>query len=775
MNSWHLHIEGLVQGVGFRPFVYQTAHRFRLNGWVNNTVDGVHIQFNADPELADTFTEVILEQAPVLARITKHRLEAIEYREFVDFRIIHSDPAGTVNVLLTPDFGICPDCRKELHTPGDRREAYAFTTCTHCGPRYSIIRRLPYDRATTTMDAFPMCPTCAGEYEDPLNRRYYAQTNSCPACAIELSLIDREGNQLASETGRIIAVVAELLEAGRIVGIKGIGGYLLCCDAGNPAAIRTLRERKHRPAKPLALMYPSLESLETEFAVYPEAREELQSYRSPIVLLSPTKQNTLTKTQKLIAPGLDKIGVMLPYTPLYELLLQQFGRPLVATSGNISNAPIAFTDDQARAELIQIADLLLINNREIVVPQDDSVLQYSPFSRQKIILRRSRGMTPNYMTTQPATVPSDLLATGAMLKSTFALTHHGNIFISQYLGDLQNFATEEHFRHTLEHFLQLLAARPQKVLVDLHPDYPSTRLGRELAQRLSIPVNPVQHHLAHFGAVLGENQLIDSTEPVLGVIWDGTGLGEDGQLWGGEFMLYQSQQFSRLGHFEYFDFLLGDKMPREPRISALSLAWDLEEAQSKLQPKFTDVEWSLYRKMLANNTTSLQTSSMGRVFDAVASLIGLGDHQTYEGEAATKLEQLATAYIRKNGSTFKSSYFNESISGLQIPTRSVINGIVQDLRAGYAADYIAAKFHCTLAGLILQIAEQTGVRQIACSGGVFQNGLLVDLLLEELSDGYQLYLHRDLSPNDECIAFGQLIYYQIQQQNTYKHVLSDSR
>lgn len=774
MNSWHLHIKGQVQGVGFRPYVYQLARQFQLKGWVNNTVDGVHVIFNANSDQAQSFTETVIAQAPALARITSHYLEQTKSQYFTDFQIINSQNKGVVNLMLTPDFSICDNCRTELLTPGNRRHNYPFITCTHCGPRFSITRRLPYDRDTTSMKPFTMCPECDREYENPLNRRYYSQTNSCPNCAIELSLVNKQLDILSKDPEWIIQEVVQLWNAGYILAIKGIGGYLLCCDAGNPAAIRKLRERKHRPSKPFALMYPSLKEVEKDLELHEDAQSEILSYRSPIVLLSSRAENSLKDTQELIAPGLTKIGVMLPYTPLYELLLRAFGHPIIATSGNISNAPIVFEDDKAETDLLQIADYLLINNREIVVPQDDSVIQYSPFYREKIILRRSRGIAPSYFGKEREQPLPNMLATGAMLKSTFALLHEGNTYISQYLGDLQNFATEESYQHTLEHFLQLFATHPEMILVDKHPDYASTRLGHELAKRFKVAVTGIQHHIAHFGAILGEHQLLEHPEPILGVIWDGTGLGDDHHIWGGEFFLFQDQTFTRRGHFEYFDFLLGDKMPKEPRISALSLSWDLEEAETLLRPKFNDIEWSLYRKMLADKP-GLQTSSVGRLFDGVAALLELGDRQTYEGEAAVKLEQLATGYFHKLGRSFSESYISELLPTSQVPTKALIAGIIKDLRTGMPHGYIAAKFHFSLVEVIKLIASRFQVRHIACSGGVFQNGLLVDLLRDKLSGDYQLYFHNELSPNDESVSFGQLMCYQIQQKNSYRHVLSDSR
>ncbi|WP_170110532.1 carbamoyltransferase HypF [Flavilitoribacter nigricans] len=761
MKSWHLHIKGQVQGVGFRPFVYQLALQQQLHGWVNNTVDGVHVVFHADAETAHTFTGAILDRAPRLARITSHRLRPTEDQTFTDFQIIHSHTEGEVQLMLTPDFALCDTCRTELHETGNRRKDYPFITCTHCGPRFSISRQLPYDRETTTMAAFTMCPECQEEYHDPTDRRYYSQTNSCPACAVTLYLSDHQLKTVSEDVSVIIERVCQYWHAGKIVAIKGIGGYLLTCDARNRESIAVLRARKHRPDKPFALMYPSEHAVLEDLDAREEELTELSGSCAPIVLLPLKEQHTLENSRAEIAPGLSRIGVMLPYTPIFELLLQAFGGPIVATSGNISNAPIVFEDKKAQTDLTAIADYLLTNNREIVFPQDDSVVQFSPFGQQRIILRRSRGMAPSFFDAPAIHADGSLLAMGAMLKHTFSLYHRGNTFVSQYLGDLQHFATEESCRHTLEHFFRLFDTQPEMILVDQHPDYPSTLLGNTLAEKFEVPVSRIQHHIAHFGAVLGENDLIDCDHPVLGVIWDGTGLGDDGQIWGGEFFLYQHYDFTRWGQLDYFPLLLNDKMAKEPRLAALSLAKDRDAALPLLRDKFTDTEWKIYQKILTEEE-QIQTSSIGRLFDGIASLLGLSDRQTYEGEAAIKLEELATGYFRRNGLSFADSYGQDAPVNHNLPTRSLVAGVVHDLQAGKATDYIAAKFHYSLIDRIRRIADAYYFRHIACSGGVFQNGLLVDLLRHHLPANYQLYLHRDLSPNDENISFGQLMCHQIE-------------
>lgn len=777
MNTWHIHIEGQVQGVGFRPFVFAVAQKMGLKGWVNNTVDGVHIVFNAEKNVALEFTNKIAATAPSLSKITAIRRFKIQQKTFDDFQIIHSESDGEAKLLLTPDFALCEDCRKELHQTKDRRYRYSFITCTNCGPRYSIVHQLPYDRINTTMDAFQMCPVCLKEYNTPSDRRYYSQTNSCSDCGIELTLYDAKQVVVSSDSEKIIEQIIHYWEAGKIVAIKGIGGYLLTCDAENSNAVLALRKRKFRPSKPFAVMYPNSTALNC-FAVNKEAIQELNNHVSPILLL---EQNGLTNLVEEIAPGLKLFGVMLPYTPLYELLLRAFGKPIVATSGNISNSPIIYSDEKALAELPKIADYILVNNRKIVVPQDDSVIKYSSFKNHRIILRRSRGLAPTYINANLKLPALSIVAMGAMLKSTFSLLHRGNTYTSQYLGDLEHFDTQQNFQHTVQHFLNLFHVQPEVILIDKHPEYPSSQFGEQLAHTWGSPVIPIQHHIAHFGAVLGEHNLIESETPVLGVIWDGTGLGEDGQIWGGEFFKYEKHEFQRCHHFDYFDFILGDKMPREPRISALSACWYIKGAEEHLKHKFSATEWPIYSTIMKKRSR-LQTSSVGRIFDAVASLLGIMDKQTYEGEAAMRLEALATSYFKQHGLDFSSSYFPVDAHFQQIPTKSLMAGIIRDLNAEKATDFIAAKFHYSLVRLIVIIANKMNIQSIAFSGGVFQNSLLVDLILHHLKNNFELYFHKELSPNDENVSFGQLVCYQInkQKESLIKHksnhyVFSDSR
>lgn len=762
MQTWHIHIEGQVQGVGFRPFVYLLATKNKIKGWVNNTIDGVHIVFNATPILAATFKKQLLQEAPILSKITAIHFHETQQKFFDNFQIIRSHPEGVANLLLTPDFGICPACKGELYEQQNTRAGYAFITCTNCGPRYSIIHALPYDRAMTTMASFEMCENCYQEYQNPLDRRYYSQTNSCPACAIQLQLFTADEQLISDTPTDLFSKICSYWTQGKIIAIKGIGGYLLTCDAKNEEAISELRKRKHRLTKPFAVMFPDKATIEKNTLLSDKEAKALDYPISPIVLLEVPENKEIDIALSALAPNLQQVGCLLPYTPLYDLLLRKYGKPIIATSGNLSNAPIVFQDKKVVEQLGSIADYILVNNRNITIPQDDSVLKFTPFAKKKIILRRSRGLAPTYIHKALTFPVSTIVAMGAMLKSTFCFLHQKNTYISQYLGDLSDFDTQQNYEYTLAHFLQLFKTTPETILVDQHPTYPSTLIGKNLSEQKTIPIHAIQHHLAHFGAILGEHNLLHSTAPILGVIWDGTGWGEDGNIWGGEFFKYEQYHFLRCHHFDYFPFILGDKMPKEPRIAALSTCKDIQGAASFLKEKFTPREWKIYTTLLKKEQP-LQTSSVGRIFDSVASLLGILDTQTYEGEAAMQLEAMALTYFKKNGLAFPSSYFKEGAHYDRIPTQSLLANIILDLQKGKPKAWIAAKFHFSLVQLVKILANKLTIKKIAFSGGVFQNGLLVDLFLYHLSPDFDVFFHRDLSPNDENISFGQLLCYQIQQ------------
>lgn len=759
MNTWHIRIQGRVQGVGFRPYVYRLAQEKNLKGIVYNDLDGVHIYISAQNKEATQFYSELLEQAPALAKITDHTISEVEKRSFENFQISQNQEVKTTSLMLPPDFAVCENCKKEILDTDNRRAFYPFITCTQCGPRYSLIKKLPFEREFTAMDDFQMCSTCRKEYTNPEDRRYHSQTNSCHECGILLSLLNSDGEEIESDSRLAVNQLISLWQEGKIVAIKGIGGFLLTCDASNAEAINTLRKRKHRPSKPFACMYPSMEYVQQEFLIDGSEIKALTNEIAPIVLLK-LKEKQVSIVVNEVAPGLNQIGVMLPYTPLYFLALQEFGKPIVATSGNLSKASIVFEDTDLFSELSGIWDYVLTNNREIITSQDDSVIRFSPRKKQPILIRRSRGLAPNYFGPVSMSSRETILAMGASQKSVFGLLNQGLFYLSQYLGDLAYYKNTENYKRTISHYLNLLNCTPDILLVDAHPNYYSTQYGQTLADELATKVISIPHHFAHFASILSEHSLLKKQETVLGIIWDGTGYGNDGNSWGGEFLTFKNKTFNRLSHLSYVPAILGDKMSLEPRISALAHCWGNTEATEILKKKFTKQEWVLYQKILSKGQF-VKTSSMGRLFDAVACLLGIMDIQTYEGEAALKLETLAQTYFDQSEIIEVTNYVSQISYIEKVSTGDIIEGVVNDLKSGMNLNQIAFKFHYTLVKVVEKIANSKGIEKIAFSGGVFQNALLVDLMQLYLDNNFQLYFHKEVSPNDENIALGQLAYYQI--------------
>lgn len=753
MSSFHIHFQGQVQGVGFRPLVYKKALEYKLTGWVNNTNTGVHIQVNGDYNLINDFYNDILKNPPELAIITKSEMHEIEQKQFDVFQIIHSENKQKPNLLLTPDYGICNDCLNELFDKENRRYQYPFITCTNCGPRYSIIKKLPYDRENTTMDKFPMCKICAPEYNNPLDRRYYSQTNSCADCAVEMSVLNSNKSYTQKE---IIQHLQIKLSQGKIIAIKGIGGYLLIADATNRDTIKLLRKRKHRPFKPFALMYPNDEMLFEDVYYTNKEKEAYQSIQAPIILFR-LKEMLKSKLQNdLIAPGLNQIGVMKAYTPLYHLIITGIDFPIIATSANISESPIIYDDDKAGKELNKIADYIVANNRDIVVPQDDSVMKFSPVYHQKIIIRRSRSLSPTFIDTHKNIKTEEtLLGMGGGLKSSFCFHAQNNTYVSQYLGNLTSYESQESFEKVLHHYFKLFETKPNVIVTDRHPQYFSTQLGHELSAKFKAKLFQVPHHKAHFAAVLAENGLINQKNRILGVIWDGVGLGDDGNIWGGEFFSYHNYKIQHLTQFEYFSHIALDKFSMEPRLPALSLCKQINKANKIISGKFTNNELKLYHKLLSKSG-NIQTSSVGRLFDAVASVLDLRDKNSFEGEAAMLLENAASNfYLQKNN---YNNYYAVQFKNGKIQTSYLIQQIIEDLTNKLKIDEIALKFHLSLIEIIKLVAERYQIKDLAFSGGVFQNALLIDLIQKNLAKKYNLHFHKQLSPNDENISYGQLVY-----------------
>ncbi len=750
METWHIHIKGIVQGVGFRPFVYKLALKKNLKGWVNNTNDGVHIQINGTKETAENFLKEILDNLPPLAVVTSSVITPAEPKDYQSFQIVESEKKSNTDLLILPDIALCDDCRKELFDSNNRRYQYPFITCTNCGPRYSIITALPYDRPNTTMDKFKMCPVCWDEYNNPLERRHYSQTNSCPDCPVKMQLY--ENGELRNDF-KDLDYIVEAWKNGKIVAIKGIGGFLLTCDASDKEAVKELRRRKNRPSKPFALMYHDVYELAEDVHMQIGEKLLLESKEAPVVLLYRRDDPMTHLAFEEIAPGLETMGVMLPYTPLYEILLRKFKKPIVATSANLTNDVIVYKNKEAIEKLAQIADLILLNNRDIIVAQDDSVARLSFFKQKPVLLRRSRGYAPTYIQPDLQIPSQSVLATGAMLKSAFSISHKQNIYVSQYLGNTDYFEAQVNYEHTFEHLSRLLGFRPEVVVTDKHPAYFSTRFAEKISKSLNIPHVKVQHHEAHLMAVLAENNLLEAIKPVLGVVWDGTGYGHDQNIWGGEFFLYNNGSIKRYAHLDYYPFIAADKMVKEPRISLLCLSNSLPN--KVVNNKFTQEELRIYRKLI--NNSSLKTSSIGRLFDAASSLILGIDKQSYEGEAAIRLENAAYKYFKNNNFTLRYSYLENKIPE-KFP-EFLLYAISEDKEKGFDNNFLAAKFHITLAHYILLISKSVGIEDIALSGGVFQNTWLLELV-ETITDGQaNIYLHKKLSPNDESVSFGQLIHY----------------
>lgn len=755
LNTYLVAISGIVQGVGFRPFIYNLATKLGHKGYVSNGVDGLKIVFNAEENLAIKFYEQIIRYTPAKAKIVEKTIQKISKQNFETFKIAESETTGQANLTLTPDFAICIECLTEINDPQNRRYKYAFTTCTNCGPRYSIQKKLPYDRQNTSMAVFDMCADCLQEFNDPTNRRFYSQSNSCPQCAIKMAIYDNQNILISDNQSEIIDLICKYLDNQKILAIKGIGGYLLMCDATNNNTVQRLRANKHRPHKPFAVMVANVEDIEKQAYVSEIEKQNLASDTAPILVLAQKEGSNLAKA---VNPNLAKIGIMRAYTPLFYLICAQMARPVVATSGNLSGNPIVYSDQNAITDFTEIADIIVVNNREIVVPQDDSVLQFSPKYHQKIILRRSRGFDLDFAGKQAM----NSIAFGASLKGAFAIRSNDRTFVSQYLGNLESYETQQSFKKVWHHYNAIFDHTKVKhnIFCDAHPSYFSSILADSIQESSGNSLQKVQHHEAHFLAVLAENQLFETEETVMGVIWDGTGYGSDGHIWGGEFFIFDpkktDKKIERIAHFSYFDSILGDKMAIEPRISALCLAPEAAQNQAIFKNKFNETEWALYPKIIENN--KLKTSAVGRLFDAVASILTLMDIQTFEGQAAILLEQQAQQYFRQVGYGFMDNYLSTNTEALNIDSKQIIDGVIQDMQAKKPIELIAAKFHNTLVMVVSSIAKNQNIKKIAFSGGVFQNALLIDLLIHLLGANFQLYFHKNFSPNDENIALGQLNY-----------------
>ncbi len=760
MARQRLWVQGVVQGVGFRPFVFRLATRLSLGGFVGNDSAGVFIELEGTPKALVTFQQELIANPPPLAHIEEVTTIAIAPLGEREFTIVHSH-AGAANTLISPDLSICDDCLRELLDPADRRYRYPFINCTNCGPRFTIIRALPYDRPLTTMADFPLCPACQQEYEDPYNRRFHAQPNACPVCGPQLEFCWSEGQTFpdrlpADQSTDAISQVQTLLAQGGIVAVKGIGGFHLACDAINDHAVQTLRQRKGRIDKPFAVMARDVETVRQIADISAAELALLTSRERPIVLLAKKRDSPLSEW---IAPGNRYIGVMLPYSPLHYLLFSpsaQSAAPsavLVMTSGNHAAEPIVKDNEAAVEWLASLADAFLLHNRSIHVPCDDSVLQL--FDGYEAPIRRSRGYAP-FPVKLPAMSPS-VLAVGGELKSTFCLTKGAYAFLSQHIGDMQNLETLTAFGQAVDHMQRIFDITPSVIACDLHPGYLSTNWAQEHAAGRQLV--KVQHHHAHIASLMAEHEL-DGHQPVIGFSFDGTGYGTDGAIWGGEVLIANYLSFSRAAHLVYFPLPGGDAAIRCPHRTALAALWGAGmDWDERLPPvaASTAYERGVIRRMMETGLNAVATSSMGRLFDAVAALAGVRQTANYEAQAAIELEALVDSAIM--------DAYAFGLPTAEKPTfdaAPVLRAIVTDVLAGVAPGIIAARFHNAVANLILEISvwlrRREGLNQVALSGGVFQNRTLLQRVVPRLQQAnFTVLTHRRVPANDGGLALGQAI------------------
>ena len=739
-------VEGIVQGVGFRPFVYNLAKTFGLKGWVNNNSEGVYIDVEGFEEDIDKFLQALENNPPPLARIEKITIKADKVLNYSNFEIKESEKVLDKITLISPDIATCSECEEDILNLNNRRRGYAFTNCTNCGPRFSIIKELPYDRDKTTMKEFKMCKKCNSEYLDPTNRRFHAQPNACRVCGPELWIEDFKGNRLDIEDP--ISFAQNMLMEGKIFAIKGLGGFHLACDGLNETSVSNLRERKKRPFKPLAVMIKNIETVKKYCRVNQLEEKILTGIKKPIVILDQKESYDLPKN---IAPNQKTIGVMLPYTPIHILLFSEKLKVLIMTSANVNGLPIEYKDSSARIGLTGIVDYFLMHNREIHVPVDDSVLKV--VDKQQTIIRRARGFAPEPF---KWTNMRNILACGPNMKNTFCISKEGFLFLSQFNGDLENLETYEHYKKNVEHFKKIFSFSPKFIAHDMHPGYMSTKYALEY----DLPKIAVQHHHAHIVSCMFENNL---EEKVIGVCFDGTGYGTDGKIWGGEFLICDYLEFTRVAHLDYIKMPGGEKAIKEPWRMGVSYLYKSLSKQNNKKEVY-DMIFELYGNkginlinILNSNINCTETSSMGRLFDAMANIIGITDVVTYEGQASIELEAISEMDIEEsyNYKVIKQDMYI-------IEPYEIIIEALNDKIKGVSAKIIASKFQNTIVNLTVsmcvRIREDLGINEVALSGGVFQNSFLLKKICCNLKqNNFEVYTHKRLPSNDGGIAIGQII------------------
>ncbi len=745
-----IEVSGIVQGVGFRPYIYRLATGRRLSGTIRNTAAGVTIEIQGSAEGVQEFVDRIPAEAPPLARITALSVCDVPCNGDTEFRIIHSASGEEVHTLISPDVAICSDCLRELFDPSDRRYGYPFINCTNCGPRFTIVRSIPYDRPSTSMAVFPMCPACQAEYEDPLNRRFHAQPNACWECGPQVELWDRFGRPIQSHDP--IAEAACQLQDGKVVAVKGLGGFHLAVDATNAAAVTLLRERKRRVEKPFAVMVPNAGIAEDICELDDVARKVLESMQRPIVLLP---KRCASPIPEEVAPFNRYLGIFLPYTPLHYLLLSRgHFKALVMTSGNLSEEPIAINNHEAISRLHGIADLFLVHNRDILLRCDDSVVRVaSGVTRQ---LRRSRGFVP-----VPIFLKDDqpsVLAVGGELKNTVCLTKGKHAFLSQHIGDLENAESYSFFNEAVDHLERILEIRPEIIAYDLHPDYFSTKW---VLQQSGVRAIGVQHHHAHIASCMAENHL---DGPVIGFALDGTGYGTDGHIWGGEVLVADFANFERVAHFEYVPLPGGSAAIHEPWRMAVSylahhFGQDFLELDLPFVRQLDERRTEVLLRMMERKINSPLTSSCGRLFDAVAALIGVRQRVNYEAQAAVELEMSIAPSL--SGGGYPLQLVAEGDHSI-ISTRALFEALLNDLAHGTALGVISRRFHDGLvecfAGIATLIRNKSQIKQVCLSGGTFHNAYLSRELEAVLSDaGFNVFVHREVPAGDGGLSLGQAL------------------
>jgi len=743
-----IEIRGIVQGVGFRPTVYRFAKKHNLKGSVFNDSKGVTLDIEGHREDINSFLEELKKNPPPLSSIEKTLSKKLPLKKFREFKIIESKEQKEKTTLVSPDIATCKDCQKELLDTEDRRYLYPFINCTNCGPRFTITKELPYDRKNTTMKKFKMCEQCRSEYENPTNRRFHAQPDACGDCGPRLELLDSKGKKIK---GNPIDKTTEFLKEGKIVAVKGLGGFHLACNAKDIKAVKTLRKRKIRPYKPLALMAKDTSVISKFVHVSNKEKKLLISPRAPIVLLK-KKQDCILPAN--IAPNNNFLGFMLPYTPLHLLLFQKL-EVLIMTSGNKRDEPIAFDNEEAVKRLCAIADYFLVHDRDIWIQADDSIARIA--DGKVLLLRRGRGYAPGPLRS-PVKSKKKIIGFGAHKHNTFSISRGDEIFVSHYIGETDNLETIKAFERGIKHFINFFDIPPDIAVVDLHPEYEATKFGKKWAEKNKKPLIEVQHHHAHIASCLADNHL---DEKVIGVAWDGTGYGVDGKIWGGEFLIADLENYERKAHLQYIPLPGAEMAVKEPwRMGAVYLYKTFGKDFLKLNIEFTEKldtkKWAVVEKMIDKGVNSPETSSIGRLFDAVASILGVKDFITYQGQAAIELEMIA----KEIGKDFYEFDIQEENDIYVINPSGVIGSIIKDIKSKVNIDAISMKFHISLAEMIVKISsllrKETGIDKICLSGGVFQNMILrKETTKKLLKEKFEVYNHAKLPPNDGGISAGQ--------------------